>query len=117
MSGNWYQLTDSPCDLLIVIANANQTGNWCLERWEPIASTGGDKVIHGIKCVLPSCCPPMRQTSSTCNATFVSIALAPLQSLFAGSRLCKIMIGHPTLRFSSDRGSPDALIELRYSEE
>ena len=53
----------------------------------------------------------------TCDATFVSIALAPLHSPFAGQRLCKIMIGHPTLRFSSDRGSPDALIELRYSEE
>ena len=75
-------LTDCTCDLLIVIANANQTGNWCLERWEPIASTGGDKVIHGIKCVLPSCCPPMRQTSSTHDATFVSISLAPLQSIW-----------------------------------
>ena len=78
---------------------------------------GGDKVICGIKCVLLSCCPPMRQTSSTCDATFVSIALAPLQNPFAGSRLHKITIGHPTLRLSSNRGSPDALIELRYSEE
>ena len=56
--------TDYPCNLLIVIANANQTGNWCLERWKPVASTGGDKVICGIKFVLPSCCPPMRWTSA-----------------------------------------------------
>ena len=82
-----------------------------------MAFTGGDKVICGIKCVLPSCCPPMRQTSSTHDATFVSIALAPLQSSFAESRLHKITIGHPTLKFNSDRGSPDALIELRYSRE
>ena len=42
-------LIDCPCDLLLAIADANRTGNWCLERWKAIASTGGDKVIHGIK--------------------------------------------------------------------
>ena len=56
---------DCPWDLLIVIANANRTGNCRLVKWNGNAVEEGVKEIRGIKTCSPACGPKSKRASKT----------------------------------------------------
>ena len=68
-----------PCDLLIVIVNANRIGNWVHRKSKGNSAVeDGERGIHGIKTKSPACLPPSISHSMTlinaCDAEVCSIA-------------------------------------------
>src|SRR5882762_11573152 len=79
------------------------------------SSSEGSIVILGMKTSFPACLPPKMRHLKTIGLISNKIMHVPLQRPLVGSRLQSNIRGHPGLRARCARGSPEALIELRYS--
>src|ERR1700734_297521 len=71
----------------------------------------------GINTVFPACCPVNSLTSRTLLLILVTTPLEPLQTPSDGSKLRKIITGHPIFNFNFASGNPEQLMLLRYSTE
>ena len=110
-------LTDWPCDLFMVIANARRTGN-CLRRSGiGRVSLEGVKEIRGIRTLFPEnlWSPEITVQSNTRGLIWFKIIRVPLQRPLEGSKFRRSIIGHPGFKVSFARGNPLAVSEFRYS--
>ena len=110
-------LTDLPCDLFMVIANASWTGNCLQQSGIGRVSLEGVNVILGISTLFPENLgsPEITVQSKTHGWIWFKIIHVPLQRPLAGSKFRRSMIGHPGFKVSFANGNPLAVSELRYS--
>ncbi len=102
-----------PYALLIVIANANCKGNWCLCRVNGHFKRFVVVVMRGMLTIFPTCTPPMICATINLRAKRVMIRRVPLQSPEVASRFLSKIIGTPTLRARRCGGIPARVMVLR----
>ena len=86
-------LTDFPWNLLIVIQNANWTGNCLQYIWNGSSPFEDSNFIQGINAVCPAYSPPRMHTSKTWEEARVRITWVPLHCPFDGSIFQRIIMG------------------------
>lgn len=106
---------DYPCDLLIVIANANCRGNWCHINWRGNLIGEGDNEVWGMNMRSPIGGPKNMHAFNTQYTIIVIIIHDPLYKPCLRAKFLRKMTGHPILKSKLANGNPKISRLFKYS--